>query len=282
MANLDGLEALINKQFAARPKRKKKSYDDSKRDIFWLSTEERIVRLLPYIHEDETLDFNPFKLFHIHYGKNANNPNAPLDKMRVSPLTWDEQDVLVDYCERIIDHDYELAKALQPSPNYHAPVLLYDANGENPQLCFWSMNSAAFQVLVDYYKNPEYGSLHDEVDGCRLTVSKSKVQGRWTPSIQPSRKNYPLTDSEKVLMQGMKKFEEAYTLPKEGELGEALVRFVTKHFNMDGGDVIEYSAKTVEAPKPSTPPAPKQTPPSSESNDADVKSSLDDLDALLG
>jgi hypothetical protein len=281
MSKLDGLEALINKQFAARPQRKKKSYDNSKRDVLWLSTEKRIIRLLPYIHEDASLDFNPFKLFHIHYGKNNNSPNAPLDKMRVSPMTWGDEDVLVSYCEKIIDHDFDLGRALQPAPSYHVPVLLYDKNGENPYVCFWSMNPSAFEMLVDYYKNPEYGSLHDENDGCRLTISKSNSSGRWTPTIQPSRNAYPLTDDEKSLMQGMKKFEEVYTLPKEGEFEEALVRFVNKHFGDDGvKDEIEYSAPTST---PKVTPTPKQTPPPSEGDsEADVKSSLDDLDALLG
>jgi hypothetical protein len=72
-----------------------------------------------------------------------------------------------------------------------------------------------------------------------------------------------------------------YTLPKEGEFEEALVRFVNKHFGDDGvKDEIEYSA-----PKstPKVTPTPKQTPPPSEGDsEADVKSSLDDLDALLG
>ena len=275
MANLDGLDALINKQFAARPKRKKKSYDDSKRDIFWMTTEKTTLRLLPYIHEDDTLDFNPFKLFHIHYGQNKNNPNAPLSKMRVSPMTWDEQDVLVDYCERIIDQDFELARALQPSPNYHVPVLLYDKNGENPHVCFWSMNPSTFEQVVELYKDPEYGSLHDEDDGIRLTVYKKASGGKTNFIVQPSRKTYPLTDDEKGIMQGMKKFEDAYTLPKEGEFEEALVRFVNKHFGDGGGDSIEYSA-----PK-ETPKVQKATPSVEETN-ADVGTSIDDLDALLG
>ena len=191
MADLSGLDALIQKQFSARPKRKKPSYDNSKRDIFWMSETESIIRLVPYIHDDNTLDFSPFKLFHIHYGRNANNKNAPLEKMRVSPLTWEQEDVLVEYADKIFDTDFELSKSLQPSPNYHVPILLYDANGENPQVCFWSMNPTVFEMLVNYYKNPEYGYLHDEDGGFRLTVFKNKSNGNWKVNVQPSRKEYP-------------------------------------------------------------------------------------------
>ena len=82
----------------------------------------------------------------------------------------------------------------------------------------------------------------------------------------------------------MKRFEEAYSLPKEGELEEALIRFVKKHFGDADDGEIEYSAATTSIPsvKPPQDTPPKVTPPPTKTTEKDIENSIDDLDALLG
>ena len=138
---------------------------------------EQMIRILPYIHNE---DMSPFIELMFHYnlpGKNWISPaSGPIGK----------PDPIYEFTETLRNSggDYDLVKKVEPKKRTYAPILV--RGQEHSGIKFWGFGKTIYKELVQFLDDEDYGIYPDPYEGMDIKLTYT--------TREESNTNYPKTD----------------------------------------------------------------------------------------
>jgi hypothetical protein len=144
-----------------------------------------------------TADGDPFREFQFHYGVGKNpgiycnkrNDNTPCPICDFATQLWRDG---------VKNDDNTLkteAKKLFAKKRYYSPVLVRGAESEGVKI--WAYGKQAYEALLSYVLDPDYGDITDVEEGTDLTLTYTASTGKGSfpkTQLQPRRRPSVLCD----------------------------------------------------------------------------------------
>ena len=198
------LDKMKQKLAAAQGKGGKKS-------DFWRPQDgENVIRILPSPDED------PFKEHHFHYNLGANSgflcPKRNFGER--CPICDFASSLWREGTENNDDESKKLAKSLFVRQRYFSPVVVRGREEEGIKV--YGYGKTAYELLLGYILDPEYGDITDTVEGTDITLTYTKPTrpGAYPQTNLKMRRNTsPLLSDEDALpglLQNMPDFDSLF------------------------------------------------------------------------
>ncbi len=161
----------------------------NKNDTKWKPKEgDQTIRILP------TADGDPFKEFHFHYNV-GKNPGILCPKKN-----YGEHCPICDFASQLwregvdnnSDQSKNAAKKLFARKRYYSPILIRGAETDGVKI--WAYGKTAYETLLGYVLDPDYGDITDPETGTDLVLNynipgtpgsfpKTQLKPRRRPSV---------------------------------------------------------------------------------------------------
>lgn len=161
----------------------------NKNDTKWKPKEgDQTIRILP------TTDGDPFKEFHFHYNV-GKNPGILCPKKNYGencPICDFASQLWRDGVDNNNDQSKNAAKKLFARKRYYSPVVIRGSETDGVKI--WAYGKTAYETLLGYVLDPDYGDITDPETGTDLVLSytvpgtpgsfpKTQLKPRRRPSV---------------------------------------------------------------------------------------------------
>ena len=144
--------------------------DNNKSDVFWRPPEgESIIRIVP------TEDGDPFKEVYFHYNVPTYKGGIMCPKRNFGdrcPICDFASQLWRDGVDKNDEESKKLAKSLFVRARYFSPVLSRDSEDDGVRV--YGYGKKAYELLLGYVLDPEYGDITDVEEGTDIAVTYTK------------------------------------------------------------------------------------------------------------
>lgn len=233
---MSGLDRIKEKLAEINAQKEQKPSTGNNNSTKWKPTEgKHQIRILPNKYGEPGY---PFTEMYFHYGN--------FGKTYLSPLTFDEPDPVIDYCQKLTEKRLStdefktamnLKKKLLPNvtnnqnlPSFRVYVPILVRGKENEGVKFWDFGKKIFIELLGAMSD-DYGDISDLKEGRDLTVEVTKISGKEYPDITVRIKpnTSKATDDPEVLksIENMIDIKTQFTKPTYDELKDLLKKYLS-------------------------------------------------------
>lgn len=212
-----------------------------KTTVFWSPKEATTynVRVLP------TPDGDPFKEYWFHYDLSKQGGFLCPKK------NFGDQCAACDFASKLYrektEESAKMAKKFLSRQRFFSAIVV--RGEENEGVRVWGYGKTAYQDLIGYVLNPDYGDITDPEEGRDLTLLANKNPGQSYPitKITPRVKSTKLCASEqacKELMETMPDFDNIHTRKTSAEVVAILDEYLSSDHSEE--EVEQNSTETVK------------------------------------
>ena len=144
--------------------------ENNRSDVFWRPPEgESVIRIVP------TEDGDPFKEVYFHYNVPNYKGGIQCPKRNFGdrcPICDLASSVWRDGVDKNDEDSKKLAKSLFVRARFFSPVLSRDGSGESVKV--YGYGKKAYELLLGYVLDPEYGDIPDIEEGTDIAVTYTK------------------------------------------------------------------------------------------------------------
>jgi hypothetical protein len=161
-------------------------------NVFWKPSEgDQEIRIVP------TEDGDPFKVYHFHYNLGEGARGGVLCPKR----QFGDDCPICEFASKLwqdgTDESKKMAKSLFVRQRFFSPVIV--RGEEESGVRIWGYGKTAYEELLGYVLNPEYGDITEIETGIDFTLSYTlpKTKGAFPQTkLVPKRKSSPLAASK--------------------------------------------------------------------------------------
>ena len=211
---------------------------------------DQTVRILP------TADGDPFKEFHFHYNV-GKNPGILCPKKNYGehcPICDFASQLWREGVENNDDQSKNAAKKLFARKRYYSPVLIRGSETDGVKI--WAYGKTAYETLLGYVLDPDYGDITDPETGTDLVLTYT-VPG--TPgsfpktALKPRRRPSVLCDdaiaSCEELLESVPDIEAQFTRHSSEEIQAIMDEFLSSDSSseMSSSETTKYNKSKVDS-----------------------------------
>ena len=223
----------------------------NKNDTKWKPSEgDQTIRILP------TADGDPFKEFHFHYNV-GKNPGILCPKKNYGehcPICDFASSLWKEGVEKNDDQAKNAAKKLFARKRYYSPIIV--RGKETNGVKIWAYGKMAYETLLGYVLDPDYGDITDSETGTDLVLTYT-VPG--TPGsfpktqLKPRRRPSVLCDdaiaSCEELIESVPDIEAQFTKLSSEEIQAIMNEYLSSDSSseMSSSETIKYNKSKVDS-----------------------------------
>lgn len=158
-----------------------------KRNIFKVTEEPQVIRIIPYIHNESGC---PFVERNLHYKMQGGT--------LICPTSYGQDCPICRFATQLWKKgEKEMAKKFFKSDRVYVPVISRDSSGDAPK--FMGLSQTNYQDILNTIADPDYGDVVHPMEGRDLTIVKI-AQGQFGKvSIKFKPKTSPIAENEKQI-----------------------------------------------------------------------------------
>ena len=194
-------------------------------NVFWKPSEgDQEIRIVP------TEDGDPFKVYHFHYNLGDGARGGVLCPKR----QFGDECPICEFASKLwqegTDESKKMAKNLFVRQRFFSPVIV--RGEEDSGVRIWGYGKTAYEELLGYVLNPDYGDITEIATGIDFTLSYTlpKAKGAFPQTkLVPKRKSSPLASSKediKTILEGIPEIESLFARKSPSDVQAILESFL--------------------------------------------------------